>query len=112
MRPLPPHFPTLVISHAESVQVLAVTRCHARGAFAAALGLSPTAALADDGQPLPQPAASDGGGDCLWGRVVLMQLQGSVLDAVIHSQTLLLLCACDRLRRCTWSSCCTRSCRR
>ncbi len=77
-----------------------MVQCCVCGALAAALGLIPSTS-----------SASDGAARSLWGRVVLMQLEGSGRDAV-RSSCQCRLQARDAWRRCSWSSCCTRSWRR
>lgn len=59
------------------VQVVAVMQCRACGALAAALGLCP-----DTSHAQPGPDADASSSESLWGRVVLMRLQGSGSDAV------------------------------
>ena len=58
-------------------QVVAVIQCRACGALAAALGLRP-----DTSHTQPGPDADASSSESLWGRVVLMRLQGSGSDAV------------------------------
>jgi hypothetical protein len=62
-------------------QVLAVIKCRAGGSLSTAMGLSPTTAVTNP-VPSDHPNAAAAGDHCLWGRVVLMQLEGSGVDAV------------------------------
>jgi hypothetical protein len=71
---------SLCVSSHVSGQVLAVIECRVSGALASALGLGSTCASGLDLE-CHRHAAHDCCA-CLWGRVVLMRLEGSGSDAV------------------------------